>query len=362
VPKFAGVIVAVILLAIFALMGTVIVVVLLAAVGHTPALATPTGQIVQGVLVALLSIPTLLAWTVAVGLLRGSNWARIAGMVLGFMLAIFGLLVSVALIALLLIPDSHAHLVYGQQALAGAGLLYFLFAAFGIWLIVYLNLRPIRQAFTRSSLYVPDSVAYPAPPFALKSLAGADAQRTAAAPAHGYTSVPFQADQRPGTTTSVERIFVLFLVSYLAFSVLYRFRSIALRTPLHYLGMTLHGPAATLSTLFLAVLDVAIALGLLRRFAPAYYVALVRQVCSIITWIIGLIRTHHRVIAARASHARTAQNLAFTQSIQIGFVFLFAALEIVVLWALVADLASIRRAAPGVTSLDAPSDEPHAVD
>jgi len=30
-------------------------------------------------------------------------------------------------------------------------LLYFLFAAFGIWLIVYLNLPPIRQAFTRSS-------------------------------------------------------------------------------------------------------------------------------------------------------------------------------------------------------------------
>lgn len=359
-PKLAGVMVAVILLAIFALMGTVISVILLAAVGHTPALATSSGQIVQAVLVALLSVPTLLAWAVVVGLLRGRNWARIAGIVMGALLTAFGLLTCVALIALLLIPGTRAHLAYGQQALAGAGLLYFLFAVFGIWLMVYLSLRSVRLAFNGASVYVPDSVAYPAPPFALHQLAGAASQPSAAAPAHGYASVPLQADPRPGAPTGVARIFVLLLVCNLAIAVLRRLHSLALHTPLLYLGVTLHGHAATFATLFLVVLDIAIALGLLRRFAPSYYVALIRQICSIVTWILQVVHAHHRVIAARsavAGHARAAQNAAFAQSVQIGFVVLFAALEVVFLWALLADLATLCRPASPVTLLGEPSGE-----
>lgn len=364
-PKLTGVMVAVILLAIFALMGTVVVVVLLAAVGHTPALATPSGQIVQSVLVALLSVPTLLAWAVVAGLIRGRNWARIAGIVLGALMTAFGLLICLGSIALLLIPGTRAHLAYGQQALASAGLLYFLFVVFGIWLIVYLSLRSVRQAFSGASVYVPDSVAYPAPPFALHHLAGAVSRPSAAAPAHGYASMPLQADPRPGAPTSVARIFVLLLVGNLAIAVLRRLHSLALRTPLYYLGVTLHGHAAAFATLFLAVLDLAIVLGLLRRFAPVYYVALIRQICSIVTWILQIVGAHHRVLAARSAvtgHARAAQNVAFAQSVQIGFVVLFAALEVVFLSALLADLATLRRAASPITLLDEPSGGTQAVD
>jgi len=111
--------VAVILLIIFALMGTVVVVVLLAAVATHRRLQRPPGRSFKAFLVALLSIPTLLAWTVAVGLFRGSNWAlrrrHRAGLHAGDLRAP-GQRCADRPVAH---TDSHAHLVYGQQALGG---------------------------------------------------------------------------------------------------------------------------------------------------------------------------------------------------------------------------------------------------
>jgi hypothetical protein len=365
VPKFAGVIVAAILLSLFALVGTSIVILLIAAGGHTPALATPSGQIIQGVLVSILAVPTLLAWAVVVGLFRGRNWARIGGIVLGVMLTFFGVSTCLALIAMLLVPAMQARLSYGQQALAGAGLVYFLIAVFGVWLIVYFNLRSVRQAFSGASVYMPDSVAYPAPPFALQNLAGAASQPSAVAPVHGYASVPLQQQQRPGTAaTSFARVLVLFFTVLICIGAMSDFVLAALRRPFVYLGLTLHPPTATIALVLFAAIRVAIALGLFRRFAPAYYAAIVLHLCNMTSSAMRLAhfpRSSGGHVVAATTHIpspQTPQSAALVQGMRISFTVFYALFGLLALWALLSEIAAMRRVARGT---GIPSD-PQAVD
>jgi hypothetical protein len=262
----------------------------------------------------------------------------------------------------------HARLNHGQQALAGAGLVYFLIAVFGIWLIVYFNLRSVRQVFIGSTVYMPDSVAYPAPPFALNNLAGASAQPTATAPVHGYASVPLQERQRPGTAaTSFARVVVLFFAILTCVGAILDLVLAARRKPFVYLGLTLHSPTANIALVIFASLHVAIALGLFRRFAPAYYAAIALHLCNMTSWVMRLAHfprsSGKRVVAA--THVPSLQlphSAAFFQGMRISFIVFYAVFGLLALWALLSEIAAMRRAAHAITRLDdsASSSQPQA--
>jgi hypothetical protein len=258
----------------------------------------------------------------------------------------------------------HARLNHGQQALAGAGLVYFLIAVFGIWLIVYFNLRSVRQAFSGDTVYMPDSVAYPAPPFALDNLAGASAQPTAVAPVHGYASVPLQQQQRPGTAAaSFARVLVLFFSVLICIGAMSDFVLAALRRPFVYLGLNLHAPAATIALVIFAAFRVAIALGLFRRFPPAYYAAIVLHLCNMISAAMRLAhfpRSSGKLAVAAATRVPSPQSAALLQGIRISFTVFYALFGLLALWALLSEIAAIRRSTRSLAQFDDLTPSSHA--
>jgi hypothetical protein len=275
------------------------------------------------------------------------------------MLTFFGFFTCLLLIAMLIVPAMHARLNHGQQALAGAGLVYFLIAVSGVWLIVYFNLRSVRQVFIGSTVYLPDSLAYPAPPFALNNLAGASAQPTATAPVHGYASVPLQEQQRAGTAAiTFARVVVLFFAVLACVGAILDLVLAALRKPsVYYLGRTLHPPTATIALVIFAGLHVAIALGLFRRFEPAYYAAIVLHLCNMTSWAMQLAHfprsSGKRVVAA--THVPSLQlphSAAFFQGMRISFIVLYAVFGLLALWAFLSEIAVMRRAARNITQFD----------
>ena len=353
--KSGGITVAAVLLTILAVIGTLSTIgfsVVVATMPRSGATAQQAGQIIQGVLIAFFAVPAICTWFIAVGLFRGRNWARIGGVVLGCLIAVASLFFLLSTMAMMLLPQTRMQLGSVRFGLVLAGGFYLGLAAFGVWLAIYLNLQRVRQAFRPNTLYVPASVAYP-PSSAYDPTASSVAPPAAAT----YVAVPSPATLQVSRGSSVPRIGVLTMAALSLVGSLSLLGMAMAGMPLFYLGATLHGNAARLALVVLAVLNIGIAIGLLRRFAAAYYASLALQVLGIASSL-ALLSPSIRARAVGSSMAfaahmgpqlpqQQAQMQPMMHAIQNGALLLNAVLLPFVfcffIWALWRDLTSIRR-------------------
>jgi hypothetical protein len=353
--KPGGVTVAAILLTFLTLVGalsTVGAAVAIAVMPHAGAASQPSTLIVETVLAALFGIPTIFAACVAVGLFRGRNWARIGGVVLGCLIALSAVFFLFCMMAMMLIPQTRMQFANARIGLILADMFYLALAAFGVWLAIYLNLQRVKQAFRPNIVYVPATEAY----------TSSAAHNSAAA----HIAVPSHSMSQASRGAGVPRIVVLTMAILILVGSLSLFGMAAAGMPVFYLGIKLQGHAAALTYIVFAVLNIGIAIGLLRRFVPAYYAALAMQVLGIASSLALLSPS----IRARTIEAGTAmadritpqqppqiqaQMQGMMHSVQNGAVLLNAILLPLVLaffiWALWRDLANIRASASTTSHL-----------
>jgi hypothetical protein len=366
--KPTGVIIAAVLLLLLAIVGTIftIATALVAAIMPHPALSGRQSQIVEGILVALIALPTTFTWFVGVGLLRGKNWARIGGVVLGGLMALLFAFFAFGITAMMMAPQFRLQFANTRFGLVTGVVFYLLLAAFGLWLVIYLSLKPVRQAFHPDPAYVPTSVAYP-------SNAALDAATVSAFPASGPYSETSSASAQFNPGLKLPRIVVLVLAALNLVGSLSLLTMAAARFPLVFPGISLQGHAAALAMVVIEAINVVIAIGLFRRFPPAYYVALAMQALGVVSSL-ALLSPSFRartiqasmVIAARmtpvqppqmqsaqmqsaqmqSAQMQSAQMQSMMHSIQNG-ALLFNAIFVPFLlaffiWAILRDLASVR--------------------
>ncbi len=335
--KPAGVIVSAVLLTFLAFTGTIstLTMVALAVMLPHPAASVRQATVIEGILIALMAIPTVIAWCVAIGLFRGKNWARIGAVVLGVLIALSGVFFGALIQLAMQSPLMRAQFAPNHASFVIAEFFWLLLAVFGIWLIVYLNLEPVRQFFRLSA-------------------GGAQLPMTApnAWPAQAPCSVPSQA--RGGLKAA--RVVVLVFAGLNLFGSVTLLLMAVMGLPLVYPGLNLQGSAASLAMVVLAAINTAIAIGLWRRFPPAYYTALVLQLLGIVSSLAMLTPSFRAralassvAITSRLSAPPTPQVANMVHGLQNVILIFNAVLMpvvfVLIIWALLRDLKDIRNAA-----------------
>jgi hypothetical protein len=198
-----------------------------------------------------LSFFVFCAWT-AVALVRLRPWARIAVLIVGGLVFFFsacggfGMLLARHYAALLPAGPGAAD---AQMVLMGMVAFFFLLSLVGVWWLIYFNLGSVRAAF-----------------------AGPRAMAAGGAPGDP-AAVPAR--------TSGWRIVIMVWAWLMLVSVLYLPIILWMRTPLFLFGAVLRGWAETLTMLGLWAVNIYMGLGLLRKWKPAWYLALAFQIYCI---------------------------------------------------------------------------------
>ncbi|MGC2640003.1 MAG: hypothetical protein WA294_22690 [Acidobacteriaceae bacterium] len=198
------------------------------------------------------------AW-VFIDLLRMRNWARISAIILGALIFLFSALAGVGI---LLAQKYAALLPQGPNPIdmtaifIGIAVFYFLFALIGVWWIVYFTRQAVCAAFRGAGIMVtnPDIL----PPGGASVIAPA-----------------------PGPGLSGWRIVIIVWACLMLISVLSLPIVFVMHTPLFLFGMIVTGPAETAILLVLAALEIFLGIGLLRKWKPAWYVALLWQLYTL---------------------------------------------------------------------------------
>ena len=241
-----GVILAGIVLGLIALVGTLTELVSLwaAIFMHTPGVAVGLrGIMITGTLVQLVCLVAC-GWT-AVGLFRLSRWARIATIVIGAVMAFFAALSGVGILLMrkgAVLPTGPAA-PQVQTVLAAFAAFCFLLSLIGVWWLIYFNLGSVRTVFEGAQ--------------------GAMGAEPASAP-------------MPGS-----RIVIMIWAWMILLSVLSVPWVVWTRMPLFFFGETLRGWVGVLVFLGLWVVEVYMALGLLWKWKPAWYLAMFFQVYAV---------------------------------------------------------------------------------
>jgi hypothetical protein len=354
--KPTGVIIAAVLLILLAIIGTLstISVALVSAIMPHLAVTGRQSRIVAVILFAFFALPTIFTWCVGLGLFRGKNWARISGIVLGSLIALSSAFFALTTVAMMMVPQFRSQFGNARFGLIIGVVFDLLLAAFGVWLAIYLSLRAVRQTFRPNLVYVPNTAAYASP----VSFDSAATSLPTPPPAPAYIAVPSLATPETGKGIPLPRIAVLVFVMLSLLGSLSLFGMAAAGMPLFYLGVNLQGHAAALALVTLAAINIVVAIGLFRRFPPAYYAALAMQLLGIVSSL-ALLSPSFRARTIQASVAfamhmtpvqppqmQPAQMQSMMHSIQNGALILNAILVPLVLaffiWAILRDLASIR--------------------
>jgi len=228
------------------------------------------------------------AWTV-VDLFRLRNWARVAAVAIAGVLAFFSAATGVVILlgrqyAALLPPGPGS----GDVAAALVGFATFCFAisAISIWWIIYLNLAGVRGAFSRTQA--------PA--------AGAAPTETVGA------ATMVQPRGTPGW-----RIVIMIWCWMILLSVITLPMVLWMGTPIFLFGAILRGWAGTATMLALWVVEIYMAIGLLRKWKAAWYVALFFQIYAVgyaATFLLPGVRAHFSAYLREAME-RSSQGLAW---------------------------------------------------
>ncbi len=192
-------------------------------------------------------------WTVT-GLFRLRRWARTAAIVIAGIVAFFSAMTGIGVLmagkyAAMLPPGPAAGNV--QTVLVGFAVFSFVVAAISLWWLTYFNLAGVRAAFA-----------------GLQELAaGAGATETTAA-------LP-----EPGTPGW--RIVIMIWAWLILISILYLPFLLWRGMPMFFFGAILRGWAGTTALLITWAIEIYMAIGLLRKWKPAWYVALIFQIYAI---------------------------------------------------------------------------------
>lgn len=255
-----GIILAAIVLGLIALFGTLLEGTALAVsiFSHSPVI--PKVPLVRAIMIGsnamALCFFLFCIWTV-VGLLRMRGWSRIAILVIGGLVLAFS---SVAGAGTLfarryadLIPQAHSAGIV-QTVLVGIAVFYFLVATIGLWWLIYFNLKSVRGAFVS----------------ARATLGGLETAGDWTGPA---------VVQAPGTPGW--RIVIMVWAWLMLASLLYLPVLLWMRLPMFFFGAVLRGWVGTLFILALWAVEIYVAVGLLRKWKPAWYLAMLLQLYGI---------------------------------------------------------------------------------
>lgn len=317
----AGVIVAAILLGIIALFGILSEVFALGIVilSHSPVMPKIAG--VRAMMIGITSLElaffVFCAWTV-VGLFRLRPWARIAAIVIAGLHAFFSTIMGFAVLlgrhyAAMLPPGPESGNVDTAMVVMALG--FFLFSAISIWWLVYFNLGTVRRAFAGTKALTYEEGA-------------AGTMETPAAPA--------------APSLSGWRIVIIVWACLMLLAALYLPWVLWLGMPMFFFGAVLSGAAGKAAFFVMWVVEIYLGIGLLRKWKPAWYVALLFQVytiCYSVGFLLPGVRARFAVylqdFAARSSPGLDSQ-LPFMNTM-LYFTFGFGLIVALVLtWALIA--------------------------
>lgn len=256
----AGVTVAAILLGILALFGIVAEGAGLVAsiFVHNPAMPQVPGvrATMIGATALELGFFVFCAWTV-VGLVRLRSWARVGVLIISGLLCFFcavggiGILLARYYVAPL---QSGPNSAVAQAVLVGIALFCFLLSLIGVWWLVYFNRESVRRAFAAAPILT---------------------QGAGPAGTIGMAAVPAE-PRMPGW-----RIVIMVWSWLILVSVLYLPMALWMRTPMFFFGTILRGWSGTVVLLVFWAVEIYMAVGLLRRWKPAWYVALFFQIYAV---------------------------------------------------------------------------------
>lgn len=270
----AGVVVAAVVLGLMAAMGIFGSLISAATTFFLRAPGMPEVPGVRAVMVvmavAILCFFLFCGWTV-VGFFRMRAWARYAILAIGGIEFCFCALIGASMVLLRSMPlpvpaGTPSPMNMGIVFLAMAGF-YGLMSLIGAWWLVYFNLKPVREAFSGAAMAARDLAMVPG-----------------FAPAPGEAeAVMAAAPAQPGT--SGWRIVIIVWACLMLFSLLFFPMVFMTHLPLFIFGMELRGVAATTTTVVLLAVMVYIAVGLLKKWTAAWYVALAWQAYTLVFFL-----------------------------------------------------------------------------
>ena len=199
-------------------------------------------------------------WTV-VGLFRMRAWARYAILAIGGIEFCFCALMSAAMILVHSapppVPVGTPSPVSMGAVLLGMAAFYGFLSLIGAWWLVYFNLRPVRAAFsgTTQAVIAPEL---------------GESQGIVAQPQAGM----------PGW-----RIFIVVWACLMLLSPLYVPLIFLMHVPLFLFGFVLRGTPAMVVVLVLFAVQFYLGVGLLKKWKPAWYVALAWQVYTLVFFL-----------------------------------------------------------------------------
>ena len=260
-----GVIVAAVILGLMALMGTCAMLLSLAFAIFTrnpiiPNAFRPFIILTQGFGLAL---SLFCAWTV-VGLFRMRRWARITTIVLGAALFLIAVVSAVGIFMVRNFVPAPPGSAPGTMSFIffGIAAFYLFLSLIGAWWVVYFSLAHVRAAFSSAQIMVtnPDIL----PPGGAAMLPGSEGT--------------------PGWRVVIIVWACLMLVGVLSLPML-----LVMHVPLFIYGMVLTGARALAALLILVAIEIYLGVGLLKKWRPAWYVALAWQIFAAGSFISFLI-------------------------------------------------------------------------
>jgi hypothetical protein len=217
---------------------------------------------------------------VAVGLFRTKRWARLSILILGGLLAGYSFIVGVVswvmAFSSFAMPADTLSVAPAMMKLAffGAGVFGFLFTLIGVWWLVYFNLRRIRALFAAN-------VVHPLP----------ELLPQAHVPVAGVWI-----DPRKSKRSAIE-VMVICLAALYFLGALYGIAEVFVQFPLFFLGHIFRGTSAAVSGIVLAIVDLGLGVGLLRRMKSAWVSALVFNAFSLVCMLVILNPHEHARMA-----------------------------------------------------------------
>jgi hypothetical protein len=202
-------------------------------------------------------------WTV-VGLFRMRSWARVAGIVIGALVCLFSGIAAIGTLAIrnfvpaMPPPPGEPATVLSSLPLifVGVAVFYFAIALVGLWWAVYFSLPKVRTAFSSAGLMVTNPEIVP----------------------HGGSVM-----LAPAVAEGVSgwRIVIVAWACLMLFGILYVPMVFVMHVPLFFFGAVLRGGTEVAFVALMAVLQLVLGIGLLRKWKFAWYLGVAWQIYAL---------------------------------------------------------------------------------
>jgi hypothetical protein len=203
-------------------------------------------------------------WTV-VGLFRMQRWARGAAIVIGALVCLFSAGAGAGILAVRNFVPAMPPPAPGEPAsvlsslwlvVAAIAAFYFVLALIGLWWAVYFSLPKVRAAFQGAGLLVTNPEIVP----------------------HGGSVLVTSA---PEAGASGWRIVIVIWACLMLLAILYAPMVLVMHTPLFLFGAVVSGGAEIAYVALIAVLELLLGVGLIRKWKFAWYLGLAWQIFAL---------------------------------------------------------------------------------